>query len=201
MTSLEISRRLQLTAVLVVSGALIGAITAAVLSFLATAVAQSLSPTGRVGYTYSLLQFAIAGGIGTPILAWFLMRRVPLWRAICEPALGGTVGTLVAVATIPSSRCLSCRDFSFLWGYWGQLGGCDGFIVLLSLGQSMRAPAVFPRSPANKAMELPGRRRGGSRLTILYEVCGCRARPAAHCPAVRRMRDVPLGALTSNVRG
>jgi hypothetical protein len=29
------------------------------------------------------------------------MRRVPLWRAITEPAIGGVLGTLVALSTIP----------------------------------------------------------------------------------------------------
>jgi hypothetical protein len=101
MATPALSRRLQVTGLLAGCGALVGALTAVGLSFLATVVAQALTPTGRVEYFYSPTQFAILGAIGTPLLAWSLMRRVPLWRAISEPAIGGIIGTLVALATIP----------------------------------------------------------------------------------------------------
>ena len=93
--------RIYVTALLSVCGAAIGAITAPVLSFLATAVAQATLPTGRVEYFYGSLEFAIVGAIGTPVLAWLLMRRVPLWRAISEPAVGGVLGTLISLGVIP----------------------------------------------------------------------------------------------------
>jgi hypothetical protein len=93
--------RIYVTALLSALGAAVGAITAPVLSFLATAVAQATLPTGRVEYFYGPVEFAIVGAIGTPVLAWLLMRRVPLWRAIMEPAIGGVLGTLIALAAIP----------------------------------------------------------------------------------------------------
>jgi hypothetical protein len=96
-----LGRRLQVTALLSASGAVVGAATAVALSFLATNVAQATMPAGRVEYYFGPLGFAIVGAVGTPLLTWLLMRRVPLWRAIGEPAIGGVFGTLVALAAIP----------------------------------------------------------------------------------------------------
>jgi hypothetical protein len=93
--------RIYITALLSACGAAVGAITAPVLSFLATAVAQATMVSGRVEYFYGAGEFAVVGAIGTPVLAWLLMRRVPLWRTILEPAIGGFLGTLVALAVIP----------------------------------------------------------------------------------------------------
>ena len=40
---------------------------------------------------------AVAGAVLAPIAAWTLMRSVPLWRAIGEPALGTTLGAVIAM--------------------------------------------------------------------------------------------------------
>jgi hypothetical protein len=100
-SSYSMQPRIYVTALLSALGAAIGAITAPVLSFLVTVVAQATLRTGRVEYFYGPAEFAIVGAIGLPVLAWLLMRRVPLWRAILEPAVGGVLGTLTALATIP----------------------------------------------------------------------------------------------------
>jgi hypothetical protein len=97
----RLGRRLQVTALLSAGGAVVGALTAVALSFLATAVGNATTPVGRVEYYYGPIGFAFVGAIGTPALTWLLMRRVPLWRAIIEPAVGGVLGTLVALSTIP----------------------------------------------------------------------------------------------------
>ena len=94
-------RRFYVSALLSTLGAAVGAIAAPLLSFLATAVAQASLPTGRVAYFFDPVEFAVVGAIGIPMLAWLLMRRVPLWRAITEPAIGGALGLLVALASIP----------------------------------------------------------------------------------------------------
>jgi hypothetical protein len=94
-------RPIIVTAVLSASGAAVGAVAAPLLSFLATTVAQSSLPDGRVAYFYDPAAFAVAGAIGIPVLAWLLMRRVPLWRAISEPTIGAGVGLLAALASIP----------------------------------------------------------------------------------------------------
>jgi hypothetical protein len=99
-----LSRRLQVTALLSALGAVVGAVTAVALSFFATVVAQATIPVGHVEYHYGPFGFAVVAAIGTPLLSWLLMRRVPLWRAIGEPAMGGVVGTLLALSTVPLFR-------------------------------------------------------------------------------------------------
>jgi hypothetical protein len=97
----RLGRRLQVTALLSAGGAVAGALAAVGLSFLATAVANATTPVGHVVYYYGPAGFAFIGAIGTPVLTWLLMRRVPLWRAMIEPAVGGVLGTLLALSTIP----------------------------------------------------------------------------------------------------
>jgi hypothetical protein len=94
-------RRFYVTALLSTLGATVGAIAAPLLSFLATAVAQASLPSGRVAYVFDPVEFAVVGAIGIPMLAWLLMPRVPLWRAITEPAIGGALGLLATLASIP----------------------------------------------------------------------------------------------------
>ena len=97
----RLGRRLQVTALLSAAGAVAGALAAVGLSFLATAVANATTPVGHVEYYYGPTGFAFVGAIGTPALSWLLMRRVPIWRATIEPAVGGVLGTLLALSTIP----------------------------------------------------------------------------------------------------
>jgi hypothetical protein len=97
-------RRLQVTALLSAGGAVVGALTAAALSFLATAVANAMTPVGHIEYYYGPIGFAIVGAIGTPALTWLLMRRAPLWRAVIEPAIGGMLGTLLALSSVALAR-------------------------------------------------------------------------------------------------
>jgi hypothetical protein len=94
-------RPIIVTAVLSALGAAAGAVAAPLLSFSATAVAQASLPDGRVAYFFDPAEFAIAGAIGIPVLAWLLMRRVPLWRAISEPTIGAGIGLIAALVSIP----------------------------------------------------------------------------------------------------
>ena len=97
----SLDRRAQVTWLLAAGGAAAGAATAILLTFLGTAVANATLENGHVQYVFRPLYFAIVGAVGTPLISWSLMRRVPLWRAIVEPAVGGVVGTLLALAAIP----------------------------------------------------------------------------------------------------
>ena len=101
MLSPSLGSRVRVTAFLALSGAVVGALTATALSFLGTVVANATLPSGHVAYHYGPIGFALAGAIGTPLISWLLMRRVPLWRAITEPAIGGILGTLLALTAIP----------------------------------------------------------------------------------------------------
>ena len=101
MFSTSFGSRARVTAFLSLSGGAVGALTAIALSFLGTVVANATLPSGHVEYHFGPLGFALAGAIGTPLISRLLMRRVPLWRAIAEPAVGGILGTLLALASIP----------------------------------------------------------------------------------------------------
>ncbi|HEX9565218.1 MAG TPA: hypothetical protein VF981_14645 [Gemmatimonadaceae bacterium] len=94
-------RRLLVTGFLAALGAAVGAAAAPLLSFLATTVANVSLPAGRIGYFFDPTAFAVVGAIGIPALAWLLMRTVPLWRAVVEPTVGGALGLLLALASIP----------------------------------------------------------------------------------------------------
>jgi hypothetical protein len=94
-------RPLLVTGLLATLGAAIGAVTAPILSYLATTVATASLPAGRVAYFFSPAAFAVAGAIGIPVLAWLLMRRVPLWRAVSEPMIGAALGLLLGLGSIP----------------------------------------------------------------------------------------------------
>jgi hypothetical protein len=101
MSSTSLGSRVGVTAFLALAGGAVGALAATALSFLGTVVANATLPSGHVEYHFGALGFALVGAIGTPMISWLLMRRVPLWRAITEPAVGGILGTLIALASIP----------------------------------------------------------------------------------------------------
>ena len=65
-------RPIIVTVVLSALGAAVGAVAAPLLSFLATTVAQASLPDGWVAYFFDPAEFAVAGAIGIPILAWLL---------------------------------------------------------------------------------------------------------------------------------
>lgn len=43
----------------------------------------------------------LMGGILAPIAAWTLMRRVPIWRAIVDTAVGTVIGAVVGLVFQP----------------------------------------------------------------------------------------------------
>jgi MFS family permease len=70
----------------VVGGAL-GGVLASLIGLFATPVGWS-AEVFRAGVGFG----AVVGFVLAPIAAWTLMRRVPLWRAITDTALGTTIG-------------------------------------------------------------------------------------------------------------
>ena len=42
------------------------------------------------------------GAVFGPPLAWIMLRRVPLWRTLTEPAIAGLLGSVVAMMFLPS---------------------------------------------------------------------------------------------------
>ena len=93
--------RLEVTVVLAAIGAAYGAMAAGLLTFLANGVAGTAIMPGVIRYSFNVAAFALCGATFGPVLAWTMLRRVPLWRTLAEPALGGVVGALLALVVAP----------------------------------------------------------------------------------------------------
>ncbi len=83
-------------------GAICGAVAAVFLTFLGNLISGSPSPPGLAVYAWNAQVFALFFAVISPVLAWTMLRRVPLWRAVAEPALGGIVGTVAAGLISPA---------------------------------------------------------------------------------------------------
>jgi hypothetical protein len=79
-----------------------GVIAAVILTILGNILTGAPQPPGRVVYFSNMGVFAVLGAVFSPILAWSMLRRVPLWRAVAEPALGGVLGTVVTFLVAPT---------------------------------------------------------------------------------------------------
>ncbi len=98
------SKVLIVTAGLVVTGAVVGAICGMV------GLATSLAVQGESPAAQDLAIYAFAGVIGAfvgsiiaPLLAWGLLRYVPIGRAVAQCALGTTLGGMVAFTLEPNA--------------------------------------------------------------------------------------------------
>jgi hypothetical protein len=91
----------RVTLFLAAIGAISGAIAAVILTWLGNVLSGAPEAPGTVVYWWNVRIFAVLGAIFSPILAWSLLRRVPLWRAVAEPALGGVVGTVASIVVAP----------------------------------------------------------------------------------------------------
>jgi hypothetical protein len=106
---------------LAATGSVVGAVLGALSLWVATAIfgvgpslgtAELLAAGARAG--------ALTGALLAPISAWSLMRFVPLWRAIGEPALGTALGAIAgALAASLMGGGLA----------WTILGAPIGFLV------------------------------------------------------------------------
>jgi hypothetical protein len=54
-----------------------------------------------VVYRWNIGVFATLGMVFGPMLAWTMLRSVPLWPTMAEPALAGLAGTLIAFVFAP----------------------------------------------------------------------------------------------------
>jgi hypothetical protein len=94
----------EVTVGLAAVGAGVGSVLGA---FLVAMLAARMGSFGRIGAVRVLLAGvsfgATAGAVLAPLAAWTLMRRVPIWRAITETALGTVVGTGIGLLIAPNS--------------------------------------------------------------------------------------------------
>ena len=101
-TGINLTRVVAVTGGLIVVGAIVGGIT----SMLALTIVSLVGGTRSLGGLTLGLGFAgavgaIVGAVLAPVEAWILLRRVPLWRAIAETALGTILGALAFAILAP----------------------------------------------------------------------------------------------------
>ncbi|NOT09444.1 MAG: hypothetical protein HOP28_14735 [Gemmatimonadales bacterium] len=103
MTKRIVAENWKVTLLLAGIGAIAGALAAITLTVFGNILSGASQAPGRAVYWWNMGIFALLGGLFSPILAWSLLRRVPLWRAVAEPALAGVLGTVAAILIAPAS--------------------------------------------------------------------------------------------------
>ena len=94
--------RWKLTLALSALGALGGALAAVVLTYAGNRIAGAPWLPGLDVYIWNARIFAVTGAVASPALAWGVLRTVPLWRAVAEPAAAALAGTVLSMAVAPS---------------------------------------------------------------------------------------------------
>lgn len=90
-------RTFRLNLLLASLGAVGGALAAIPITVLGKLIAGAPPPTAS-NYLWNIGALAVIAAIGSPFLTWSALRRVPLWRAMAEPAAGAIIGGAVALA-------------------------------------------------------------------------------------------------------
>ena len=90
-------RTFRVNMVLATLGAIGGAVAAIPITVLGKLITDA-PPASMPNYLWNMGALAAMAAIGSPFLTWSALRRVPLWRAIAEPAAGAVVGGAVALA-------------------------------------------------------------------------------------------------------
>jgi hypothetical protein len=90
-------RILIITAALAGLGAVVGAVLGALVIAGIMIVPRPRFPVPPTAVVIGAGFGAAAGFVLTPIAAWTLMRRVPLWRAIADTAVGTAIGAGVGL--------------------------------------------------------------------------------------------------------
>ena len=119
---------LRVNLLLALLGAVMGALVAIPFTWIGHIVTQAPWPLTITSYTFNMLPFGIMGACFGPVLAWSALRRVPLWRAALEPALGcligGTIGLLLVNAPLMYSLALG-GSFLAAWRLRRLYGGAE----------------------------------------------------------------------------
>jgi len=93
--------RLKITSALAGLGGMGGAVSGLVLTYLGNVISgYPITPSVGV-YAWNAGIMAGLGAVFGPPLAWTMLRCVPLWRTLAEPALAGIVGSVVAMFLAP----------------------------------------------------------------------------------------------------
>lgn len=128
--------RWKLTLVLGALGALGGALAAVVLTYAGNRIAGApWLPTADV-YIWNARIFAVIGAVVSPALAWGMLRSVPLWRAVAEPAAAALAGTVLSIAIAPSLFALitPAAVIGALWRLRNKYSSASAPVVQRTLG-------------------------------------------------------------------
>jgi len=82
----------------------------------------------------------VMGAVLAPIAAWSLMRRVPIWRAITDTAIGTVIGAVVGLVFQPR--------FDTAWLSPPLLGICGFALAAIRLRFANRAERSAASAPA-----------------------------------------------------
>jgi MFS family permease len=94
--------KLKITGVLGVIGGVCGGVAGAILTYLGNAISgYPIPPTLGIYAWNSGIIAAIGATLGPPV-AWSMLRTVPLWRALAEPAAAALVASVLAMLFAPS---------------------------------------------------------------------------------------------------
>lgn len=97
-----LSTRLRITGILAGMGGLFGAAGGAVLTFLGNLISGYPVAPGLEVYLNNAGILGAIGAVSGPTVAWSLLRRVPLWRALAEPAAVALVAGIGSMLLAPS---------------------------------------------------------------------------------------------------
>ena len=111
----RLRRVLVITAALAGMGAVVGSVLGLLLmAAILTVTREAWSATGLfMGAALG----AASGSVLAPIAAWTLMRRVPIWRAIVDTAVGTTIGA--GLGLLPQPRFTVVAAYPILLGLLG----------------------------------------------------------------------------------
>ena len=91
----------KITAALAVLGVVGGAVAAVTLTCLGKIISGAPQPATLREYIWNIRIFASIGGVFTPIVAWGMLRNVPIWRIVVEPAIAGILSTVACMLFVP----------------------------------------------------------------------------------------------------
>ncbi len=94
---MDAPRTVRVNLFLAALGAVGGALAAVPITILGKLITGAPPATGA-NYLWNMGAFAVIAAIGSPFLTWSALRRVPLWRAMAEPAAGAILGGAAAFA-------------------------------------------------------------------------------------------------------
>lgn len=120
------SALLRVNLLLALLGAVMGALVAIPFTWIGHWVTEAPWPLSIDPFIWNMWTFGIMGALFGPVLAWSALRRVPLWRAALEPALGCLIGGTAGLvfASVPLMYFLALGgSYLAAWRLRRRFGG------------------------------------------------------------------------------